>query len=290
MKLAILGVVTAGLGVAFTVPGLIGIGVFWVVMGLVARSYRNRLEQSAGSAPDHGAAGDPAGSTAVGAAATREQVRRRLAVDGKSFALGTLLWLAIGIPSVAVGLLQIGIDGDQAGWRWLPLAVGGIALAIGVLGGVLYGAGSVATAAEGVPDKPATLWIRKVRETGTFVNERPRMELELHVEPDATTGLAPYDVTKKATVPFTAIGSLRVGDGFRAKVVGPDKPTSMEIAWDSPVAGGTGSGEHDGAGHEAGHEAEDVGARLEGLQRLRDEARITDEEYQAQRQRILGSL
>ena len=38
MKLAVLGVVTAGLGVAFTVPGLLGIGVFWVVMGLVGRA------------------------------------------------------------------------------------------------------------------------------------------------------------------------------------------------------------------------------------------------------------
>jgi len=269
MKLAVLGVVAAALGVGFTVPGLVGIGVFWVVIGLVARAFRNRLEEPS---PD-----------AVGTqTASREQLRQRLATDGRAFTLSTLLWLTIGIPSVAVGALQIGIPADQADWRWLPLAVGGVALVIGVLGGVLYGAGSVAVAAGGTPDKPATLWIRAVRETGTFVNERPRMELELHVEPDATTGLAAYDVTKKATVPFTAVGSLRVGDGFRGLVVGPEKPTSMEISWDSPVSGST-----TGATHDA---PEEVATRLDGLAQLRDAAKITEEEYQAQRQRILGSL
>lgn len=270
MKLAVLGVLTAGLGLGLGAPGLVGIGAFWVVIGLVARAFRNRLEQ-----PNPDAVGAPPDPAA--------QMRRRLATEGRTFALSTLLWLAIAIPSVAVGALRIGIPADRADWRWLPLAVGGVALVIGVLGGVLYGIGSLATAVEGgAPDKPATLWIRTVRETGTFVNDRPRLELDLHVVPDSTTGVAAYDVTKKATVPFTAIGSLRVGDGFRALVAGPEKPSSMEIDWDSPVSGN---------GLASAHETTaDVASRLDGLQRLRDEAKITDEEYQAQRQRILGSL
>lgn len=269
MKLAVLGVVTAGLGVGFTVPGLVGIGVFWVVIGLVARAFRNRLEHAS---PD-----------AVGTQlASRQQLRHRLATDGRAFTLSTLLWLTIGIPSAAVGVLRIGIPADQADWRWLPLAVGAAALVIGVVGGVLYGAGSLAVAAGGTPDKPATLWIRAVRETGTFVNDRPRMEFELHVEPDATTGLTAYDVTKKATVPFIAMGSLRVGDGFRGLVAGPGNPTSMEISWDSPVPGSTTTGTHDAP--------KDVADRLDGLAQLRDAAKISEEEYQAQRQRILGSL
>jgi hypothetical protein len=273
MKLAVLGVVTAGLGVAFTVPGLIGIGLFWVVMGLVARGYRNRLEEPTGPGAEEGTAADRA--------------RSRLATDGRTFTLSTLLWLAIGIPSVAVGVFEIGIGADDAGWRWLPIAVGGFALVIGVLGGLLYGAGSAVTAATGVPDKDATVWIRKVRETGTFVNERPRLEFTLHVEPDAATGVAAYSATKKATVPFTAMGSLRVGDGFRARVVGPEKPTSMEIHWDQPVSGGAAAGAGEGATATA---PVDVSTRLEELEQLRREAKITDEEYTAQRERILGSL
>jgi hypothetical protein len=68
-----------------------------------------------------------------------------------------------------------------------------------------------------------------------------------------------------------------VGDGFRAKVAGPDKPTAMEIDWASPVSGG-------------GSSSEDLSARLDELERLHRDARITDAEYQAQRERILGSL
>jgi hypothetical protein len=266
MKLAALGVVTTAIGLALSVPGLIGIGAFWVVMGLVAREYRNRLEERAPAA-------EPAVETPVPATS-----RTRLPVDGKSFAVGTALWLAIGIPSVVVGAFGIGIGAEHAGWRWLPIVVGGLALAIGVIGGLMYGLGSavLATGSGAKADKPATLWIRKVTETGTYVNERPRLEFELHVEPDAGTGLAAYDTTKKATVPFTAMGSLRVGDGFRAKVVGPDEPTAMEIDWSSPVT--------------TGGSTDDVSARLDELDRLHREAKITDEEYQAQRGRILGSL
>jgi hypothetical protein len=281
MKLAVLGVVTIGVGTALSVPGLIGIGAYWVLMGVVARSYKQRLEESS--------AGVATGETDH-AADPSVRTKRVLATDGRTFFLGTLIWLGIGIPSVAVGAFQIGIGSDDAAWRWLPIAVGAFALVIGVLGGLMYGAGSAITAAEGVPDKEATVWIRSVRETGTFVNERPRLEFELHVEPDASTGLASYDVTKKATVPFTALGSLRVGDGFRARVVGPEKPTSMEIAWDSPVSARAPASGADGATTTATTATTDVSTRLEELDELRKQAKITDEEYQAQRQRILGSL
>lgn len=262
MKLAALGVVTVGIGVALSVPGLIGVGALWVVTGLIAREYKNRLDERA-------PANDPTVPTGR---------RGRLAADGKSFAVGTALWLAIGLPSVAVGAFGIGIGSEHSGWRWLPIVVGGFALAIGVIGGLMYGLGSavLASGAGAKADTPATLWIRKVTETGTYVNERPRLEFELHVEPDAGSGLAAYDATKKATVPFTAMGSLRVGDGFRAKVVGPDKPTAMDIDWSSPVA--------------AGGSSDALSARLDELERLHREAKITDEEYQAQRERILGSL
>ncbi len=180
----------------------------------------------------------------------------------------------------------------MSSWRWLPIAVGGFDLLIVVISVLMYltGAGASAAAdAIGVPAVPATIWIRSVRETGTFVNERPRMSFELHVEPDATTGLAAYEVTKKATVPFTAMGSLRVGNGFRA----PGRRTGkadvdgdrLGLARLERISGA------DAREDAAPTTPADVSTRLGGARAARTrEAKVTDEEYQAQRQRILGSL
>lgn len=275
MKLAALGLVTAVIGVALDIPGLLGIGAFWVAVGPLMRMHGQRIKKLQDAAAPHEGAVQP--RPAKGAPA----------MDGRTFAIGTLLWLLLGIPSMAVGVLQIGIPSEDEAWRWLPIAIGGLALGIGVLGAVLYLAGGAMLAvAEAGPETeiPATIWIRSVRETGTYINERPRLEFELRVEPETTTEIASYDVTKKATVPFTAMGSLRVGDGFKAHVAGPDKPTAMDIHWDQPVAA-TSAASAGGA-----DESGDISSRLEELDRLRRTEVITDEEYRTQRERILGSL
>jgi hypothetical protein len=281
MKLAALGVVTVGLGVALTIPGLIGIGLFWVLMGLLARTHARRVKEVQAEGKER--------SAALGEATDRTPA----AVDGRTFTRGTLLMLSVGLPSLAVGLFEIGIDPQDADWRWLPIAVGGLTSGIAVLGGIMYAAGvGVTAAAGGEPEHPATLWIRSVTETGTFINERPRMEFVFQVEPDASTGLAAYEVTKRATVPFTAMAALRVGDGFKALVVGPDRPTNMTIDWDAPVRGAVPAAAP--ASSETApsldSDSPDVASRLEALEQLRRDAKITDEEYQAQRERILGSL
>ncbi|RNL62944.1 hypothetical protein EFK50_14565 [Nocardioides marmoriginsengisoli] len=261
MKLAILGVVATAIGVALSVPGLIGIGAFWVLLGPLMRQHAQRLKGIQAAAPE----GKPK-------------------VDSKTFTQGTLLWLALGIPSLVVGLMKIGIDAEHENWRWLPLGIGIFALVIGVVGSVLYFAGSAALASgerRAAANKfPATLWISRVRETGSYINNRPRLEFVFRVEPDAGTGVEPYAVTKKATVPHTAMGSLKVGDGFRAKVAGPDDPTSMDITWDEPVSA---------AGADGG-EAEDVSVRLDRLDQLHRDGKVSDTEYQEQRGRILGTL
>lgn len=259
MKLAALGLVTAGLGIVYSVPGLIGIGAFWIVMGLVARQHALRLKEIQDQAPE--------GTKPV--------------IDKRTFATGTAIWFGLGIPSLLVGLLEIGIPSGDEQWKWLPIVIGGLALGIGGLSGLMYVGGSALIAAAGeTPTIPATIWIRSLKEAGTYVNERPRLEFELTVAPDADTGAAAYDVVKKATVPFTAMGSLRVGDGFKALVAGPDDPTSMEIHWDQPVAGA-----HSSAGDD-----QDVSDRLDELEQLKAEGKVSDAEYQAARRRILGSL
>lgn len=245
MKLAAVGLATAVVGVVLGIPGLIGIGALWVAVGLFVRSQADTLKSL--KAKD---------------------------IDGKTFARSTALLLAVGLPSLAVGILELGFPAEHTDWRWLPIIVGGLAMGFGVLGGALFLAGSAVEAATDA-DKttiPATITIKAMRETGTYINERPRLEFELLVVPDKASGVASYDVTKKATVPVTAFGSLRVGDGFKALVAGPESPTSMEIHWDQPVSG------------------TDVSTRLEELDRLRRDAKISEEEYEAQRQRILGSL
>ncbi|MDR7087588.1 MFS family permease [Aeromicrobium panaciterrae] len=257
MKLAALGLVTAAIGLILSESGLVAVGVLWVVLGPIMRQHGRRLEakKDATGQPD---------------------------ISGRTFALGTLLWLALGVPSLLVGLLKLGISPEHENWRWLPIVIGVLALGIGGLGGLLYATGSAIGAVTGTstpPTVPATIRIRSSKETGTFINERPRLELELTVEPEAASGLASYEVTKLATVPFTALGSLRVGDGFAALVVGPNEPTAMEIHWDQPISA-QGSPE----------ESVDVPARLAELDRLHRAGKVTDDEYNAQRERILGSL
>lgn len=213
MKLAALGAVTMVIGLVLTEPGLVAVGALWVVVGILVRRHAAWLT----------------GPTTADA---------RTVAGGRTFATGMLLWLVLGLPSLMIGLLSAGISPEHDGWRWLPLVVGVAALGVGVLAGTLWLLGSaVGAVADGraQPTSPATLRIRAMRETGTFINERPRLQLDLTVEPDPGTGLAPYEVTKSATVPYTALGSLVVGGGFRALVAGPDEPTAMTIHWDQPV-------------------------------------------------------
>lgn len=240
------------LGIALPSGGLAAVGGVWVAAGLTVRSLVRRRKEQAGT-------GQP------------ERRGPKPPVDARTFALDTLMFLVIGLPALAVGVFRLGIDAADAQWRWLPIVVGGLATGMAVLGGVLYLAGSALTATAdhlGAPDRPATITIKAMRETGTYVNERPRLEFDLLVTPE---GLATYEVTKKATVPFTAMAALRVGGGFHAKVVGPEKPTVMEIDWDAPIGG-------------------DVTTRLAELDRLRQAGTITLAEYDIQRRRVLDSI
>lgn len=216
MKLASLGVITVALGIGLGLPGLIGIGIWWILLGPVMRQHGKSLIERQEASPD-----------------------KKPPADGRTFAYGALLWALLAVPSLVVGIAELGIDADHAAWKWLPIVVGGLAAGVGGLSATLFLMGTAAQTyvdRVGVPEIPATLWIVSSKETGTYINERPRLEFVFRVEPDAGTGVAPYEVTKKASVPFTALYALRPGDGFRATVVGPEDPTAMEIGWDEPVA------------------------------------------------------
>lgn len=261
MKLAALGVVVAAIGIALSIPGLIAVAGIWIVLGPITRAHGRRFKEAEEQRKRRIAAGDQSESTAE-------------TVPG-NFLVGTLLLLAIGLPTLAIGIFEIGIDEADRDWRWIPIVVGGVIGGIGVVSSLLYGLGSglEATAdAIGVPEHPATITIRSARETGTYINERPRLEFELTVEPE---GLPAYEVTKKATVPHTALGMIRPGDGFHAKVL-PEKPESMEIHWDQPILGARGE--------------ESTAERLSELEELMRKGLITADEYEAQRRRIIEAI
>ena len=254
MKLAILGTVVLALGLALSVTGLILAGGLWVALGLLLHLHVRSLRERSGAS----------------------SVRDVRATDTASFIRGSLILLAVGLPSLAIGIFEVGFDEPDQNWRWIPIAVGGLDVGIVVISSLMYAAGSglEATADRiGVPEHPATITIRSMRETGTYINERPRIEFELTVEPE---GMPAYELTKKATVPHTALGSLRVGDGFRAKVA-PGKPKSIEIDWDSPIRG-------DGA------DGAEPSERLERLESLRHQGAITAEEHDRQRRRIIDGI
>jgi hypothetical protein len=128
MKLAALGVATLVIGVAVSAVGLVGIGVFWIAMGAIARTLRPQLTAKA-----------PEGQVP----------------DSRNFALGVAIMIAVGSPSLVVGILGLGIDDGDSAWRWLPLGVGIVATGFGALSGLLYALGFGLTAATGEGDVEA---------------------------------------------------------------------------------------------------------------------------------------
>lgn len=87
----------------------------------------------------------------------------------------------------------------------------------------------------GDPVYPAKVTIEAKRQTGTYVNELPRIEFDLLVEPE---GMPAYRVTKKAAVPYTALADIAIGSGFRARVM-QGHEQRISIDWDSPVGRGS---------------------------------------------------
>jgi hypothetical protein len=269
VKLALLGAAVLALGLVLSVPGLLAAGGLWIVTGPLLRAFARQREA------------DGTASRSRVAVAGVQGIAEEPAVEGRSFALGILLLLAIGLPSLALGIFEIGFPEPERAWRFVPIAIGGLVTALAVVSGGLMAIGSgmevlgsglqTTAKAIGAPEHPATITIRSARETGTYINNRPRLEFELTVEPD---GQPAYEVTKQATVPHTALGSIRAGDGFRALVL-PEKPTVMEIDWDSPIPG-SGKG--------------DASERVAELEELRRTGKISAEEFERHRQRILGSI
>lgn len=260
MKLAFVGAVTLGLGLIVGVDGLVLAGGTWILLGPLIRLVATRFVVE----PQMSSAEAPLDSAGDGGSRSRP----RLTSTG--MALSTLLLAVVAVSSLAIGILEIGFSDDDGALRFIPIAVGALAGGIAVLSTVVHAAGAGIQAVVGDPQHPGTVRIEASRETGTYINERPRIEFELLVEP---ADLPPYRVTKKATVPHTALGNIAVGDGFEA-LVDPADPDSIAIDWNSPLRG----------------EESDSAERLRRLEELQDQGLIDATEYEEQRRRILNSL
>ena len=264
MKLAALGVVTLGIGIALGIDGLLLTGGLWIVLGLLLRVVVMRgRERTEGPASYEDGGGVTVTDEDPGRSGSRAQ---RLPVAGM------LVLGVIGVASLLIGILAIGFPEPDRDWRWLPIGIGALQCGIVFLSTAMYALGSGIQAVTGNPTHPARITIEGSRETGTYINERPRLEFELLVEPE---GRPSYRVAKKATVPHTALGSIAIGDGFEA-LVDLDKPDGVAIDWDAPIPGEGGGG--------------DVSERIEKLQGLRDGGVISATEYETQRRRILDSI
>lgn len=257
MKIAAFGVIAVAVGIGVGVDGLILAGGLWIVLGalawmLVGRHARARRRSS----------GDPA---------VDELQRQREAEPAWRYPVGITLVFAIGLGSLAIGLLGVGFE-DGSGWRWVPVAVGALATVIAAINLVarLSGVDLEKAAKAGEPQLAATVTIESKHQTGVYINEQPRIEFDLLVEPE---GLPSYRVKKKATVPHTALSDIGIGDGFEARV-DPEDEDRIAIDWDAPIEG----------------DATDPGTRLERLDDLRRRGLIDADEYEAQRRRIVGSI
>ena len=262
MKLAVVGVVVAAIGLVIGVDGLVFTGGFWIITGLLARMLILRRQEEM----PIGAALTRRDESEIGRIAGRED-------NGVGYRLlGLGLLLVIGLGSMAIGFFDVGFSAEYESLRWLPFAVGILITTFVLITiPIRFGAVDLEALAEGAVTTPATVTIQGRRETGTYINDKPRIEFDLLVEPEDRPS---YRITKKATVPPIALGSIAIGDGFKVEL-GPGDDPSIAIDWDSPIDGADGG---------------DPSERLKKLEDLRRHDLINPEEYDEQRERILGSI
>jgi MFS family permease len=258
VKLAALGLIAVAVGIAVGEDGLALVGAIWVVLGTLLWTFYTRYEKELRK------------SVSTGDPAVDALQKARARSSGGRYAFALVLVLTAGLAPLAIGIAAVGFA-DGSGWRWVPVAVGGLITLIGLLSAAvrLSGADLEAAAKAGEPQQAATITIEGKRQTGVYINEQPRIEFDLLVEPE---GLPSYRVKKKATVPHSALSDIGIGDGFAAKV-DPADPDRIAIDWNAPIDGDA-----------------DPGARLERLEDLRRRDLIDADEYEAQRRRIVESL
>jgi hypothetical protein len=185
--------------------------------------------------------------------------------------------------------------GGIAFWVALPwVGIGQIWVAVAVGIGALYlFMGRRAGRAEALRTTglPGQAQILEMTQTGVYINESPQVKLKLQIQ---ATGIPPYQLEKRITVPLIALGML--GSGRPLTVyVDPSDHEKVFFDWSAAAAGGVavpGGGDKPGPAPPAtsdGHERPGV-ERLVELQQMRDKGLISEADFQATKDRILKSL
>jgi Short C-terminal domain len=144
---------------------------------------------------------------------------------------------------------------------------------------------------------PGTATILEMTQTGVYINENPQVKLKMRIE---ATGIPPYELEKRVTVPMIALGVLGSGRPLTVHIDANDH-NNVAIDW-SPTAGAAGMagtappqvatatpGPATASSGDHGEEHSGV-ERLMDLQQMRDKGLITEKEFEENKARILKSL
>jgi hypothetical protein len=136
---------------------------------------------------------------------------------------------------------------------------------------------------------PGTARVLEMTQTGVYINENPQVKMKLHIE---ATGIAPYDIEKKATVPLIALGALGSGRPLTL-FVNPNDHNDVFIDWSGQAAASVAGPPQDAtvsAGVDGGDDERPGVDRLMDLQKMRDKGLISEAEFEETKARILKSL
>ncbi len=137
---------------------------------------------------------------------------------------------------------------------------------------------------------PGMARVLSIADTGATINEHPVCELQLEV---TIPGQGPYTTVVRQMVPRLQVAQLQPGSTFAVKA-DPQDPAQVAMDWQ-----GTGAAmmqqaaplaAQADAAVAAAQTAQDPVARLERLQGLRERGLLSEAEFEAQKQRILGEL
>lgn len=165
------------------------------------------------------------------------------------------------------------------------LLIGEIWIGVALILGLVFGAlarGQVAKDRIQRDGVRGTASILGAEQTGVYVNEQPQMRLKLRVE---APGISPFETEKRMVVPFIALGQLGSG---RPQTVYVDREDhdKLVIDWSAaPVANGATP-----APAPPPKEEETTLDRLQELMELKNRQLISDDEFAAQKARILNNI
>jgi hypothetical protein len=126
--------------------------------------------------------------------------------------------------------------------------------------------------------------VTNIQDTGTTINNNPRVKLMLNVQPE---GAEPFDVTKKVTV--SRVNLPRVGDPLRVKYfANAPEGLTVQKRTAEDLAAASASFAAPPAAAVAVPAPVDPLDQIRKLNDLRQQGALSDAEFEAQKAKILG--